>query len=471
MDLPKNFLDSMKKLLDTEYEAYLESFQKESVQGIRINTSKISTEEFLKLTDFELEPVPWVSNGFYVKSKMAVTKHPHYYAGLYYVQEPSAMLPASRLPIEQGDKVLDLCAAPGGKATELGSRLKGSGLLVANDISNSRAKGLLKNLEVFGLGNILALSETPQRLLKSYGEYFDKILIDAPCSGEGMFRKDPSMVKSYLEHGTEYYVPIQHDIISTGVQLLKPGGKLLYSTCTFSPEENEKIVNALLKKQPQMQLLSMEGCEGFARGFPAYANDDPEITKCIRLFPHRIRGEGHFAALFEKKASPADAEKGHRKDNAKGCAAFRRSPVGERKKALPEWEEFASTYLTRDFGQYDIVQIEDRLYALPSGTEIKKGIRYLRTGLYLGDVKKKRFEPSQALSMNLRREECKSCVSFSREDQRISRYLRGETLELTCEEAASLKAWCLVCVDGYPLGWGKWVNQSLRNKYYAGWRM
>lgn len=446
MELPKSFLDSMKELLGDEYEQYINSFHKKSFQGIRVNTNKISVEEFVRQAPFLLRPVPWVKNGFYVEGDAAVTKHPYYYAGLYYVQEPSAMLPASRLPIEPGDKVLDLCAAPGGKATELGSRLKGTGLLVANDISNSRAKGLLKNLELFGIGNMLVTSESPEKLLKYYRGYFDKILIDAPCSGEGMFRKDASMLKAYQAHGPEYYAGIQKNIVSIAVQLLKPTGSMLFSTCTFSRLENEGTIEWLLNAYPELKLQAMESCEGFAG------------EKCIRIFPHRVDGEGHFAALISK-TGPSLPE---RPAKAK---------TGKETKLPRAWSEFAKNYLRRDFRNERIVQIEEKLYALPQDTEIKKGIRYLRTGLFLGTVKKERFEPSQALAMNLRKNECRQSISLEASDERVLRYLKGETLELGVSEANGIKGWCLVCVDGYPLGWAKYVDGSLRNKYYAGWRM
>ena len=223
MKLPAEFEKRMQGLLGEEYPDFLCCYDREKKQGLRVNTGKISVEEFLRLTPFQLTPIPWTENGFFYREEDQVTKHPHYYAGLYYIQEPSAMLPASRLPVEPGDRVLDLCAAPGGKATELGARLKGKGLLVANDVSVSRAKGLLKNLELFGVTNALVTAETPQQLLKQFGTYFDKILVDAPCSGEGMFRKDPSLIKSWMERGPEYYAPIQEEILSCAVQMLRPG--------------------------------------------------------------------------------------------------------------------------------------------------------------------------------------------------------------------------------------------------------
>lgn len=455
MELPELFLQEMKALLGNEYEDYLESFQKPNFQGIRVNTSKISVEDFKRLVPFALYPIPWVNNGFYITPEAAVTRHPYYYAGLYYVQEPSAMLPASRLPISEGDSVLDLCAAPGGKATELGSRLKGTGVLVANDISTSRARGLLKNLELFGIRNVMVSSEDPEKLRKQFPEYFDKILVDAPCSGEGMFRKDPSMIRSWLEKGPDDYVKIQKELLEQAVGMLKPGGKLLYSTCTFSVKEDEQVIRHFLRNHEEMRLLPMEWCKGFEHG--KEIDGIRELSGCVRIFPHRVDGEGHFAALLEKfDAGKKDHE--IKKDS--------------KKNSVPDaWKEFAEEYLTVEWESETILSMDERIYALPENMMPKKGIRYLRTGLYLGEVKKKRFEPSQALAMTLKMEQCKSVISLSVSDERVIRYLKGETLELSDEEAKELKSWCLVCVDGYPLGWGKWVNGSLRNKYCSGWRM
>ena len=224
MELPSNYLEEMKELLGDQYEAYLASFEQKTRQGLRVNTAKIAPETFRQKADISLECVPWCENGFAFDEKQTVTKHPYYYAGLYYVQEPSAMIPASHLPIEPGDFVLDLCAAPGGKATELGAKLKGKGMLLANDISNSRAKGLLKNLELFGISNLFVSSEESDKLKKAYPAYFDKILIDAPCSGEGMFRRDKAMVKDWLQKGPDYYVPIQRKLLLDAADMLKKGG-------------------------------------------------------------------------------------------------------------------------------------------------------------------------------------------------------------------------------------------------------
>ena len=449
MQLPEEFIKSMKELLGTEYEAYLESYKKPKVQGLRVNTNKISVADFLKITPFGLIPIPWTENGFYYKIEEGVTKHPHYYAGLYYIQEPSAMIPASRLPIKEHDRVLDLCAAPGGKATELGARLRDSGILVANDISNSRARGLLKNLELFGIGKMLVTSEEPEKLLHYFEGFFDKILIDAPCSGEGMFRKEPAMVKNWEQQGPAYYAKIQKQIIHTAIKMLKPGGKLLYSTCTFSPVENEAIIAELLERNSEMKLIPMEEHTGFSPGY---------LKNCVRIWPHKVDGEGHFAALLQKNDTAAF----HQETNAR---------ISVNTEIPKEALDFLNQLSFIKGQKSRIERWEDRLYLLPTDLPGVKGLRFLRTGLYLGDCKKNRFEPSQALAMYLKMTDYPSCISLPWTDARIIRYLKGESIELKAGEESGLKSWTLVCVDGYPLGFAKLVNGTLRNKYYPGWRM
>ena len=228
MNLPEAFVQKMRRLLGADYENYEKCFEEPRHYGLRVNTAKISVEEFLRIAPWPLRRVPWISNGFYYDGEQVQpARHPYYFAGLYYLQEPSAMTPADRLPVEPGDRVLDVCAAPGGKATELGAKLNGRGVLAANDLSSSRAKGLLKNLELFGIGNMLVLSEEPGKLVPCFSEYFDKILIDAPCSGEGMFRKDKKMIRAWEEHGPEFFSKIQKSIITQAAQMLAPGGMRL----------------------------------------------------------------------------------------------------------------------------------------------------------------------------------------------------------------------------------------------------
>lgn len=417
---------------------------------------------WLNLVPWNLEPVPWADNGFYYDGTLdgevlRPSKHPAYYAGLYYLQEPSAMTPAAMLPVVPGDRVLDLCAAPGGKSTELASKLKSRGMLVSNDISYSRARALLKNLELAGAANICVTSEAPEKLAGVWPEFFDKILVDAPCSGEGMFRRDEDMVKDWNEKGPEYYVPIQRQILSQAAAMLRPGGYMLYSTCTFSVEEDEENVAYVLEEFPQMQLccLDLDKVPGACGGFG--------LSGCMRLFPHRLKGEGHFLALMRKKGGD-DGGKEILPPMDPGTA-------GKRVRAV-EKEKELDAFLRQSGAEWDYERIvihQDNAYYLPEGLAWNLPLRFLRTGLFLGELKKGRFEPSQALAMSMKAGQFPNTVSFPGGDSRVLRYLKGETISLEGDEGP-VKGWCLAAMEGFPLGWAKGTGMSLKNKYYPGWR-
>lgn len=469
MDLPQKFCEEMKRILGDEYEAYLASMNDRRKYGLRVNTSKISVSEFERICPFELRRIPYVNNGFYYEEGVQPAKHPYYFAGLYYLQDPSAMTPASRLPVEPGDAVLDLCAAPGGKATELAAKLGGTGILVANDISSKRAKALLKNIELFGVENSFIVTENPAKLGKYFSGFFDKILIDAPCSGEGMFRKEPSMIKAWEQNSPEFYSGLQCEILEQALLLLKEGGMLLYSTCTFSPLEDEGSVEYLLSLDPELRLVEMEGYSGFVKGNPELiGSSDPEIKKCVRIFPHKLDGEGHFLALFQKGEAASEENIAHKRAMSH---KERRSGLKGAEKEL--FEAFSES-LNRSFADEWIESKNGMLYYMPENLPQMRGLRFLRSGLFLGEIKKKRFEPSQSLAMALKKEDYKRTLDLAAEDDRVFRYLKGETLVLSEEEisgAGGSGGWLLVCVDGYPLGWGKLTGASLKNKYHPGWRL
>ena len=456
LKLSEEYLNKMRDLLgEEEFSAYLKSFDEVRLYGLRVNTAKITPEAFPELVSWDLKPVPWIPNGFYYEGTERPAKDPYYYAGLYYLQEPSAMTPAMLLPVEPGDRVLDLCGAPGGKSTELGVKLAGKGVLISNDISNSRAKALLKNLELWGISNICVTSETPDKLADVFGPWFDKILIDAPCSGEGMFRKDDDMVKSYEERGPEYYSEIQKEITDQAVRMLAPGGLLLYSTCTFSRCEDEEIICHILENHQEMELIRLPLFEGVSGGIG--------LDGCIRLFPHKIKGEGHFISLLRKNGGGAERTAAGSRERS------RTEPQGKKGPALPtELTDFLAL-MNREFDDSRIMIKNDSVYYLPENFVPAKELRYLRTGLLLGELKNKRFEPGQALAMTLHAKEFRQTISWKKEDDRVIRYLKGETISLTPEEGP-VKGWCLVCVDGYPLGFAKGTGMALKNKYYPGWR-
>jgi NOL1/NOP2/sun family putative RNA methylase len=470
MNLPKLFEDRMRKLLGEEYEEYLECFSLPHFGGLRVNTLKITTEEFENICPFSIRRIPWMMNGYYFDTEQQPSKHPYYYAGLYYIQEPSAMTPASLLPIKGGDRVLDICAAPGGKSTELGAKLGSEGILVANDISNSRAQALLKNIELFGIRNSVVLSEAPDKLVEYFPEYFDKILIDAPCSGEGMFRKSSSMIKNWEQNGVEYYSKLQKEIVLNAAKMLKPGGYMLYSTCTFSPEENEGTISYLLEQNPEFQVVNALheeelqkayglSYEGFDHGKPQWVNGKEELINCIRLWPHKIDGEGHFIALLHKRIN-------HNEDGNRSAPASS-NPMGKISNILSDEAVNFIKDLKFPVKQEHLVVHEDKVYLLPEGLPNLKGLRILRQGLLLGEMKKLRFEPSQALACSLIPSEYGKIIRLRVDDPNVIRYLKCESIE---PEGDYKDGWNLVCVEEFPLGWIKVAKNNYKNKYQAGWR-
>jgi NOL1/NOP2/sun family putative RNA methylase len=468
MNLPIIFEDRMRKLLGEEYEEYLQCYVLPHFGGLRVNTLKTTPEEFEQICPFSIKRIPWVKNGYYYDLEEQPAKHPYYYAGLYYIQEPSAMTPASLLPINKGDKVLDICAAPGGKSTELGAKLGGEGILVTNDISNSRSKALLKNIELYGIRNSLVISEAPDKLADYFPEYFDKILIDAPCSGEGMFRKSPAMIKNWEQYGVEYYEKLQKEIILFAAKMLKPGGYILYSTCTFSPEENEGTISYLMEQCPEFHVVNAIpdentqkelgiSYEGFDYGKPEWVNGKDELKNCIRLWPHKIKGEGHFVALLHKESV----------NNLMGTDISNANPMGKSKNLLSDEAIDFIKELKFEVKQELLVVHDEKVYLLPEGLPNLKGLRMLRQGLLLGEMKKQRFEPSQALASALTTTDYDKIIRLGIKDPNVIRYLKCESIELTGDYT---DGWYLICVEEFPLGWMKITKDSYKNKYMPGWR-
>ncbi|MGI6056932.1 MAG: RsmB/NOP family class I SAM-dependent RNA methyltransferase [Bilifractor sp.] len=534
MKLPNEFDERMKNMLGNEYADFIASYDRPRLRGLRVNTMKITPEEFEKIAPFPVRRVPWVTDGFIYPNDVYPARHPYYAAGVYYLQEPSAMTPASRLPVEPGDRVLDLCAAPGGKATELAARLGGTGILVANDASNSRAKALLRNLELFGTENMFVTNEMPDRLADVFTGYFDKILVDAPCSGEGMFRKDPEVAETWSPERVRYFASQQRNILENARKMLKPGGYLMYSTCTFSPDEDEQMISWLIRTFPDLSLQEMEGYSGFSEGRPDWADGNPELRKCVRIWPHRMDGEGHFLALMRRDSSaepqscpgsgrvtgdgsasvfPAQWEisnsgDGFREVGEGGCEEAGLSGQGRRncsgsvpsvrskKKTRADrtsangrasgksrGRQAAASDVRPDAEQMELLgeflpqaqpeKIERRadkgyyVQKLPDGAG---RLNFLRNGLYLGEWKKKRFEPSQPLAMAEHPEEFRNVFSLKPEDERVARYLHGETIQTDPETERVCSGWNLICVDRFPIGWGKYANGIIKNKYAASWR-
>lgn len=419
MKLPEAFIKRMKERLGEEAcLAYLAAVDGEPYKGVRVNTLKIRPDEFLKKFPYATEQVAWEENGFYTTEKK-LGGHPYHFAGLFYSQEPSAMCAAPLLGVEKGERVLDLCSAPGGKGTRLAEGLQGTGLIVLNELIASRAKILSQNVERMGIQNGVVTSEYPEKLAGRFPEYFDKIMVDAPCSGEGMFRKNAEEALSeWNEENVALCAARQKEILDSAVKMLARGGKLVYSTCTFAEEEDEWQVENFLKEHPEMKLLKTE-----------------------KLYPHTVKGEGHFAALFEKT------------DGDRGEVKCKKPSVSKQSEAV--YRAFEKEFFVRPFAK-NLYENKGVLYALPDGVFDWTDLNVLRVGLKLGEVKNGRFEPSHSLAMAVKKEECVSPVELS--ETQAEKFLRGESVELEGK-----KGWRAVLVDGYPIGLGKCVDGVLKN--------
>ncbi|MCL2618389.1 MAG: RsmB/NOP family class I SAM-dependent RNA methyltransferase [Defluviitaleaceae bacterium] len=455
MILPIEFTDNMRSQLGGEFDAFLAAMGDEPQAGLRANRLKISPGEPEGLLGRELTPVPWCAEGFYMPPGFRAGKSPLYHAGLYYIQEPSAMSAAAALDPRPGERVLDLCAAPGGKSTQLAGMMGGAGLLVCNDISRSRLKALVKNLELAGVANAVVTCEEPQKLAGAFPNFFDKILLDAPCSGEGMFRKDADVRKAWSAEKPGQFAAISRGLLDAAARMLAPGGRILFSTCTFNCAENEDSVDGFLAAHADFFAARIElgGAEAFA---PGYGTNGAYYR---RLFPHKLRGEGHFLALLEKEAG------GGERAACRASASLK--PAANAQRAV--FAAFARETLAPGlFADAQLYAMGDTLFTLPADMPNLDGIRVVKTGLRLGETHKNRFEPSQALAMALTRRDVIRTADFPRTSPEAAKYLKGETLSLPQGSADGMT---LVCTQGHPLGWGKALGGTLKNKYMRAWLM
>lgn len=382
--LPKPFLSRMAELLGEEFPLFLRALtQGERAYGLRVNTLKLSPEDFQRLSPWPLEPIPWCEEGFYYPPQARPGPHPYFYAGLYYVQEPSAQAVGALLDPRPGERVLDLAAAPGGKTTHLAARMGGQGLLLANEVDGKRVRGLLENVERWG-APIGVLQAPPRALAEAFGPYFHRVLLDAPCSGEGMFRKDPEAIRHWGPRAPERASQVQKTLLSQAARLVGPGGVLVYSTCTFAPEENEGVVAHFLKAHPEFRLEEARLHPLFAPGVPEWGDGNPELRKTARLWPHRLRGEGHFLARFRKEGG------------SWGTPPKARTPPLSRevRKVLGGFLEEAGLDL-----EGPIWERSGHLYLVPEELPTLSGLRAPAPGLYLGQVQKGRFRPGKALAL------------------------------------------------------------------------
>lgn len=452
MEVPKDFQVKMESLLKDEYEDFLKSYEENKNQGLRVNTLKLTIAEFLEKSPFTLERIPWVKEGFYYRQEDRPGKHPYHEAGLYYIQEPSAMAVGALLNPKPGEKILDLCAAPGGKTTHLATQMAQQGMLLANEIHPSRAKSLSQNVERLGIKNAVVTNESPGGLAKRFSAYFDGILVDAPCSGEGMFRKEPMTCSEWSLENVALCADRQLDILNHAATMLKPGGRLVYSTCTFSPEENEGVISQFVRQNPFFEIEEIKFYEGFDSGRGEWVSEAAEnIDKTLRLWPHKIQGEGHYMALLRKTAGQEATKQ-------------KFAEVLTNKKQLKDYFQFIEeTLVEPPKGEY--ILFGDQLYIIPKEMLSLKNLRVLRPGWHLGMIKKNRFEPSHGLALSLKGDQVKHQWSLDADSGEIKAYLRGESLR-----AEGPKGWYLVAVDGYSIGWGKLTDHVLKNHYPKGLR-
>jgi len=464
IQLPEDYLRRMKRMLGDRFESFIASYEEPRAWGLRLNTRKLTPQspacDQLRAL-FQLEPVAWCPSGYYYNEETRPGRHPFHAAGVYYIQEPSAMSAAELLDSRPGDIVLDLAAAPGGKSTQIADHLQGQGLLISNEIHPARASILSENIERMGIRNAVVTNASPGHLAQRFPHFFDRIMVDAPCSGEGMFRKEPETIGEWSEAQVANCAARQRDILRDAVRMLKPGGTLAYSTCTFNEEENEETIAWLIAACPELSLVRME-----------------------RFWPHERRGEGHFVAVLQHGgADEADeADKAQQavvmgEADHGGRTRRRPKPSGQVGKALQEamalFEAFAEATLSPSFTLPDgePLLFGEQLYWLPTAggrmsSAMLAGLKVPRPGLHLGTVRKNRFEPSHALALAIRREDARTCVDHAADSAETSAYLRGETLSVPCQ----LKGWTLVTVDGFPLGWGKASGGVLKNHYPKGLR-
>ncbi|MCI8979229.1 MAG: NOL1/NOP2/sun family putative RNA methylase [Clostridia bacterium] len=444
MILPQDFELRMKNMLNNEYSDFLRALTENPVySGIRINTKKNGIDELIKNEFGTLENIPWCENGFYADKSKISGNHPYHTAGLFYFQEPSAMSTVSALPVNEDDYILDLCAAPGGKATQAGALLGEKGLLIANEIVKSRANILADNIDRFGLKNCVVTNETPQRLAEKYPNFFDKIIVDAPCSGEGMFRKEPQAIDEWSIQHTISCGERQKHILDCAFKMLRGGGYLVYSTCTFAPEENEKICAYILNNY-NAELIKPNNLNMLSQGKTEWSDSNYNMEDTRRIFPHKNKGEGHFIALFRN----LDRENGERQ------RAAVKSKKCDGEKLYREFEnEFLNIKLDGEFCLFG-----ENLYLKPKEIDIDK-IKTIRAGLPLGICRKGRFEPSWALCTSLKKDDIKNTLDFNVNSEKLKLYMLGQTIE--CDK----KGWCAVTVDGFPLSWGKASNGILKNHF------
>ena len=459
MNLPIEFEKKMKAFLGNEWDDFLYSYDNNRFQALRFNTLKVQSQEermrILKTLKISSEKkVSWANEAYYFDENVRPGKHPYHEMGLYYIQEPSAMSAAALLAPKPGMRVLDLCAAPGGKSTQLATYLGDSGLLVSNEINTQRSRILSQNIERMGIKNAIVTNEDSFVLASHFPGFFNAIQVDAPCSGEGMFRKLPEAIEQWSMENVAICAARQKEILDNAAVMLKPGGTIVYSTCTFSKEENEDVIEYFLERHPDFTLEEME-----------------------RFWPHKVDGEGHFVAKLVRRGCVDTDLKADRKTKKNKNSKNRKN---ETKPALTKenmklLSEFLDETISEDVAAWiknsRLVMFGEQLYRLPDMEVDIKGLKVQRAGLHIGEFKKQRFEPSHSLALALKLNDAKNLVKLTCDNPQTIGFFNGQSVMLSDEQAAECKkGWALVCVDGYPAGWGKVNGAQVKNHYPKGLR-
>ncbi len=459
MNLPIEFEKKMKAFLGNEWDDFLYSYDNNRFQALRFNTLKVQSPEermrILKTLKISSDKkVSWANEAYYFDENVRPGKHPYHEMGLYYIQEPSAMSAAALLAPKPGMRVLDLCAAPGGKSTQLATYLGDSGLLVSNEINTQRSRILSQNIERMGIKNAIVTNEDSFVLASHFPGFFNAIQVDAPCSGEGMFRKLPEAIEQWSMENVAICAARQKEILDNAAVMLKPGGTIVYSTCTFSKEENEDVIEYFLERHPDFTLEEME-----------------------RFWPHKVDGEGHFVAKLVRRGSVDTDLKADRKTKKNKNSKNRKNETKPvlTKENMKLLSEFLDETISEDMAAWiknsRLVMFGEQLYGLPDMEVDIKGLKVQRAGLHIGEFKKQRFEPSHSLALALKLSEAKNVVKLTWDDPQTTGFFNGQSVMLSDEQTAECKkGWALVCVDGYPAGWGKVNGAQVKNHYPKGLR-
>ncbi|MDX1437457.1 MAG: RsmB/NOP family class I SAM-dependent RNA methyltransferase [Anaerolineales bacterium] len=450
-EIPPAFLARMQRLLGDEYQPFRRALDEPSAQGLRINPLKTDPERLFHLLGERYPGVPWAPDGYLPPAGQKLGAHPYHAAGLYYLQDPAAMAVAWLLAPQPGELVLDLAAAPGGKATHIAGMMLGKGLLVANDIDPRRARDLAENLARWGVKNAVVSSLSPDQLAAFFGPCFDRVLVDAPCSGEALFRKNPAARLEWSPRHVQQCAVRQEKILKYAVRLVRPGGRLVYATCTFAPEENEAVVGGLVHENPEFSLISVTGPKEMDPGRPEWLPAwmrDPALADTKRLWPHKAPGEGHFIAVLEKTDGPSSSR------------PLSPSPGNIPGQALGALQTFTDRYLKIALDPAHLLLRGHTVYEQPSISPNLDGLSVLHPGWQVGRMRGQRFEPAHWLAMSLRLEDARLIENFSAEDPGLQTYLRGGG-----QANDGSDGWVLVGVDGFSIGWAKRSKKQLKSKY------